>query len=191
MLSKEIGLVALVAMALAGAVKVYDSGLTEKLRAGRDADLVVEIVAPSTPANGYSDIVRIAKNRDGHFYTDLMINRRNVNVLIDTGASILALRDSDAEAVGLYPKPADFKFPVNTANGQTMAARMMVQEIELGRLTVRDADVFILPDEQLAKNLLGMNVLSEMGRVEFNQAELIIEKPLGRTVPERTSATGQ
>lgn len=125
---------------------------------------------------GYSDAVHIPKSANGHFYTDLQINRRAINVLIDTGASFLALRESDARAAGLYARAADFIYIVNTANGQVKAARLRAREIELGRLVVRDAEVLILPDESLSISLLGMNVLSQLGKVAFNQSELVIER---------------
>ena len=123
-----------------------------------------------------TDTVRVQMADNGHFYADILLNRREVHVLIDTGASVLALRDSDAEAVGLYPRPADFSYPVNTANGQTFAALMHVDEAELGDLVIRDVEVFVLPDENLAISLLGMNVLSRMGKIQFDANELVIER---------------
>ncbi|MCI5047923.1 MAG: TIGR02281 family clan AA aspartic protease [Aquisalinus sp.] len=133
---------------------------------------------PSYVAAAYADIIRIPRADNGHYYADLAINRRNVKVLVDTGASILALRESDAELAGLYPRHNDFTQPISTANGQTMAALMRADEVELGRLIVRDVDVFILPDESLAISLLGMNVLSELGSITFDKNELVIERSL-------------
>ncbi len=133
---------------------------------------------PSYVAAAHADIIRIPRAANGHYYADLSVNRRDVKVLVDTGASILALRESDAELAGLYPRHNDFTRPISTANGQTMAALMRADEVELGRLILRDVDVFILPDESLAISLLGMNVLSELGSITFDKTELVIERRL-------------
>src|SRR3712207_6483078 len=65
--------------------------------------------------------VEIRAQRDGHFYVDAEINLRPVRLMVDTGASVVALRKSDAEAVGIRPAPAAYEHPVSTANGTTYA----------------------------------------------------------------------
>jgi aspartyl protease family protein len=75
--------------------------------------------------------------------------------MVDTGASVIALRKSDAEAVGIRPAPGAYEHPVSTANGTAYAA-----EAELDSIAVRDIELagvraMVLPDEQLGISLLG------------------------------------
>ena len=170
-----------------GVVKLLDTGILEAISERVEAERTEladseEYSARNTarqnePAYGAafaSDDVRLTKARNGHFYADLEVNRSKIHVLIDTGASMLALRDSDARRAGLYPKPSDYKYRVNTANGQTYAARMTAREIDLERITLRNQTVYILPDDKLDISLLGMSILSQMGTIEMNGANLII-----------------
>src|SRR5688572_18064794 len=84
--------------------------------------------APAAPAlaaeeelHSSSRSVEIEAERDGHFYIEAHINLRPVRMMVDTGATVVALRRSDAEAAGIRVRPADFDQPVQTANGTTQA----------------------------------------------------------------------
>jgi clan AA aspartic protease (TIGR02281 family) len=54
---------------------------------------------------------------NGHFVTSADINNKSVSVLVDTGASVVALSYEDAEKVGLRPRNLTFDISVSTANG--------------------------------------------------------------------------
>jgi aspartyl protease family protein len=96
--------------------------------------------------------------------------------LVDTGASVIALRMRDAARLGIHPVPRDFTAEVRTANGTVRAARTRLASVEVGGLTVRDVDALILPDDVLGENLLGMSYLSRLRRFEFTSARLILEQ---------------
>ena len=53
----------------------------------------------------------------GHFHANAEINGQPVSVMVDTGASIVALTFEDARAAGLYVRDSDFTQRVSTANG--------------------------------------------------------------------------
>src|SRR5690606_38682597 len=61
--------------------------------------------APSPPRRGNVEI-RAAGN--GHFYLDAEIQGRGIPVLVDTGASIVVLRESDARRAGIRVSRADY-----------------------------------------------------------------------------------
>jgi aspartyl protease family protein len=129
----------------------------------------------ATPTRAsYGGVVRIPRDNDGHFYADILVDRAPVHVLIDTGASVLLLRETDATAAGLHVMPRDFTYPVQTANGTSMVARVQADEIELGNLRIENVVIAVARDDQLFASLLGMNVLSKLGRVEFDDSELVI-----------------
>ncbi len=124
--------------------------------------------------NGWRAEVKITAARDSQFYVEADVNRRPAQFLVDTGASYVALRDSDARGAGIYTAWSDYNYPVRTANGETKAAFVTLSEMEIGEITVRDVKAFILPDDQLSVNLLGMSFLSRLESVEARSGELVL-----------------
>ncbi|GJL93631.1 MAG: peptidase [Hyphococcus sp.] len=118
--------------------------------------------------------VRISAAHDHQFYVDADINRRRAKFLVDTGASYVALRDSDAREAGIYTAWTDYTYPVRTANGETKAAYVTLDVIEINGIRVENVKAFILPDDQLAVNLLGMSFLSRIESVEARAGELVL-----------------
>jgi len=71
--------------------------------------------------------------------------------MVDTGASLVALRKSAAVAIGIEPKPGAYTAAVSTANGTVMAARVRLNEIAIGDITVYDVNALVLPDQALGQ----------------------------------------
>ena len=63
-----------------------------------------------------------------------------------------------------------------TANGKIKAARATIDRIEIGGITVYDVPAMVLPDEALAKNLLGVSFLSRLKRYEYANGRLVLEQ---------------
>lgn len=139
-----------------------------------EAAEATEARAATVTPSYYGDEVRIKAARDNQYYVDADVNRRSANFLVDTGASYVALRDSDAREAGIYTAYADYTYPVKTANGETRAALVTIDEIEIGALRVEGVKAFILKDDQLSINLLGMSFLSRLESVEARQGELVL-----------------
>lgn len=113
--------------------------------------------------------------RDGHFYVVAEINFRPVRLMVDTGATVVALRESDAQAAGIRLRPGDFEFPVQTANGTTNAAQAMLNSVVVEGIEVRNVRALVLPDEQLSVSLLGGSFLHQLRRFEVADGRLIFE----------------
>ncbi|MHA7871353.1 MAG: retropepsin-like aspartic protease family protein [Hyphococcus sp.] len=131
--------------------------------------------AYAAPARAHwSREVRIPAGHDHQFYINVEINRRSANFLIDTGASYVALRESDARQSGVYTAWTDFNYPVRTANGETNAALVTLDEMQIDGIRVEGVKAFILPDDQLSINLLGMSFLSRLDSVEARSGEMVL-----------------
>lgn len=111
----------------------------------------------------------------GHVETHAGIDGRDMAVLVDTGASAVILRESDARRAGYSFQSADFSVPVNTANGQTHFAAITLREVELGSIRVRNVQALVGRDEELGTNLLGMSFLGRLDSFRFEGRELILE----------------
>lgn len=113
---------------------------------------------------------------NGHFVTTASINKRDVQVLVDTGASTVALSYEDARTIGLRPGSLDFDVPVSTANGITQAARVRLDEVEVDGVRVRDVDGMVLPQGAMNGSLLGMSFLSRLSSFKVEDGILYLRK---------------
>ncbi len=147
--------------------KLYSNG-TPAMTTPARAD-----VAPAAAAA--SRKVTISQSPNGHFETPVSIDGRSVDFMVDTGASMIALRERDAGKLGIFPVPADYTALVATANGRVKAARVQLKKVDIGGVTVRDVAALVLPDEALGQNLLGMSFLSQL-RWEQKNGKLILEQ---------------
>src|SRR6185437_4101184 len=112
----------------------------------------------------------------GHFQVEARIDGQRLAFMVDTGASLVALRESDAAELGIHPMPADYTATVSTANGKVKAARAKLDRIEVGEITVFDVPALVLPDEALNQNLLGVSFLSRLRRYEYADGRLMMEQ---------------
>jgi aspartyl protease family protein len=119
--------------------------------------------------------VSIEADRDGHFYVDAEVNARPVRLMVDTGATVVALRQSDAVSAGIRLVPADFTNPVQTANGTTMAAETKIDSIMVEDIEVQQVRALVIPDDQLSISLLGGSFLNGLERFEVADGTLIFE----------------
>lgn len=130
-------------------------------------------VAPAESAGGRTVTIRQADN--GHFMTDATIDGRRMEFMVDTGASVIALREQDAARLGIHPVERDYTLRVSTANGSVRAARVDLNRVDVGGVEVRNVAALVLPDEALSQNLLGMSFLSRL-RWEQRNGKLILEQ---------------
>jgi aspartyl protease family protein len=115
-------------------------------------------------------------DRLGHFSVDVRVDGRQLGFLVDTGASFVTLRESDAAYLGIRPMPIDYKMTMNTANGRIKAAPIKLSRVEIGDIMVFDVPAMVLPDEALATNLLGVSFLSKLRRYEFANGRMVLEQ---------------
>jgi aspartyl protease family protein len=120
--------------------------------------------------------MQLASGRDGHFRVDARVDGRSVDFMVDTGATLVALRETDAAMIGIRPMPRDYTATVSTANGKIKAALTRLSRIEIGDITVFDVPAVVLPDDALSQNLLGVAFLSKLRRYEFADGRLVLEQ---------------
>lgn len=118
--------------------------------------------------------VRLKANRNGHFYSKFRANGRNIDGLIDTGATYVAMNESTARSIGIRVKSSDFKYRASTANGVTPAAKMTIDRMQIGAISVPDVAVFVLKDSSLSTTLIGMSFMSKLESFQVKNGELIM-----------------
>lgn len=118
----------------------------------------------------------IAADSRGHFVFTGRINGRPVSMLADTGATLVALRASDARTAGLIVLPGDYTAKVSTAGGVAGAAHVRLQEVEVGGIRLTNVDALVMPDEKLGTNLLGMSFLGRLKAFAIENGRLILNE---------------
>lgn len=111
---------------------------------------------------------------DGHYYARAEINGRPLDVMVDTGASMVALTYEDAERAGLRLRPSDFTARVGTANGVAAVAPVTLDRVTIGRITVRNVQAAVTERGRMDKTLLGMSFLSRLERVDISSGRLLL-----------------
>lgn len=131
---------------------------------------------PSSPATEIlaGRKVSIAADQSGHFNADFRLNGRSVEAMVDTGATVVAMNASTARRVGIRFTPADFKYAVKTANGETRAAGVMIDKLQIGRILVENVDAIVLEDSALEGTLIGVSFLKRLTRYQVEGGSLLL-----------------
>lgn len=107
--------------------------------------------------------VSLQRNRVGHYVSPGFINGHQVEFLIDTGASDVAIPAPLAADLGLRRNtPIDYQ----TANGVVQGYTTVVERIELGDIVLHNVRAGITPATKTSEVLLGMSFLQDL---EFTQ----------------------
>lgn len=112
----------------------------------------------------------------GHFTATALVNGRAVPVLIDTGASLVALSHEDAERVGVHVRPGDFTRRVRTANGIARVAPVLLDSISIGDITLHGIEAAVSEPGRLGTTLLGMTFIGRLSRAEMRGGVLILQR---------------
>lgn len=127
------------------------------------------------PLPAAASSAEIPADAQGHFVTTADIQHSSITVLIDTGASAVALSYEDAEQAGLKPHNLTFNVPIATANGLVQAARVTLDRVEIGNVRVRDVDGIVLPKGAFNGTLLGMSFLNRLSSFKFEDGRLYLK----------------
>jgi len=157
------------------APSIFTRYVAPRTRADAAQTAPVEVDVPRRHESGGGRQVEIKAERDGHFYVEATLNFRPVRLMVDTGATVVALRASDAAAAGIHVRDADFTNPVQTANGTTNAAETSIESISIDDIEVRNVRALVIPDDQLSISLLGGSFLHGLRRFEVADNTLVFE----------------
>jgi len=131
----------------------------------------VQTVSPGM--EGHGAVIRIRKT-EGHFIAKAHVNGRGVRMIIDTGASTVVLRSEDARRAGIQLNALNYSVPVETANGRAFAARVKLDKVSVGDLTLEKVDALVTRPGALHQSLLGMSFLSRLRSYEFSGNQLLM-----------------
>lgn len=143
--------------------------------ASRQPQVEAQAAVAAAPGAGAQALqpASITKASDGHFWAEAAINGKAVRVLVDTGATTVALTHEDAVRLGFNPAPADYTYTVTTADGQTKAAPVKLTMVSVAGARVDNVDALVI-EKGLSTSLLGMTYLGRLSKIEATQTSLIL-----------------
>ena len=103
--------------------------------------------------------VRLESNRQGHYLVNGRINSSAVTLLVDTGASFVAVPAGLAEELGLE---RGRQFMVDTANGTAEGYATRLNSLQIGDIRLHDVEAGIVPGMDGDEVLLGMSALRQL-----------------------------
>ncbi|KQV31924.1 aspartyl protease [Rhizobium sp. Root1203] len=132
--------------------------------------------AQAPGAGAASGTMRLRADAQGHYTGDFKINGKTVQGMIDTGATYVALNENLARRLGFSANQLDFRYAVNTANGQTKAAHVTLDRVEIGGIRVRNVEAFVLKDDALSSTLVGMSFLQKLASYSVADGSLSLKQ---------------
>lgn len=128
---------------------------------------------PALTVSGSETIVPMAS--DGHFWVTAEVNGRELDFLIDTGATFTGIGRDAAEELRIKPDPQQAPLELETANGAITATLGKVDALRFGNIEVRGLPVAVPQDTADDTQVIGMNLLSQLEswRVEGDKLILV------------------
>ena len=121
--------------------------------------------APST-SGSWGGEARLRRRGNGHFYGNAMVNGQPVEMIIDTGASGVALTIEDARRIGIPVDPASFEVVGTGASGPVRGQPIHLDSVELEGRRISGVSGAVL--EGLEQSLLGQSYLSRIDSITMN-----------------------
>lgn len=107
---------------------------------------------------GEARTVVLKRGLDGHYRAEAMINGKKIEVLIDTGATGVAISQGVADKLNLKSINA---IRTNTANGDSIGYMVRLNSVKVGGVEANDVAAMIAPGLD-GDVLLGMSFLGRM-----------------------------
>lgn len=136
-----------------------------------DAALMLN-ARPAITVSGGETVVPMAA--DGHFWVVASVNGRQIEFLVDTGATYTGISKRDAATLGITPDPRELPLQLETANGTIEATLGRAAEVRLGTIVVRDLPVAVPREVDDETNVIGMNFLSGLASWRVEGERLIL-----------------
>lgn len=111
--------------------------------------------------------ITIARDDRNQYLTTALINGRSSLVLVDTGASSVAMSSTHAQAMGI-DYFAGQPMRVETASGVANAYRINLRSVSVGGITVENVEASVVEGDYPITTLLGVTYLKHVKIQEHN-----------------------
>lgn len=168
-------MIVLVAVFVASALGRMTPGAGPPHATGTPKETVELQVPRETQAATFSSLdgaVELPRASDGHFYAEVKINGAPVRMLVDTGASAIALSREDAQSAGVATSIGMNDVVGRGADGAVRGQYVRLDTVELGPLKGQGLDAVVLNSGKVS--LLGQSFLSKFAAVEITGDRMVL-----------------
>ncbi len=120
--------------------------------------------------------VRISRNAYNRYLTNGEVNGRRLLMLVDTGATMVALNEQHAAMVGIDYKRTGKPGQAGTAGGVVPAWRVTLDKVAVGPITLHHVPAMVLSGAFPEEVLLGMSYLKHVNLREQDGVMVLQQK---------------
>lgn len=118
----------------------------------------------------------ILQGLNGMFQTTGYINGMAVRMLVDTGASAVAINEAVAKRLGLNYRTQGIRIPISTANGITEGWILTLKSVRVGTLELNQVESVVVGGPGSPDVLLGMTFLNRVKMENDGKVLKLIKK---------------
>lgn len=169
----------LIFMALVGFFSAMANRIPTSSSAGRGFDHYASQYDSSSdrsdkkPAESVDgDAIALERSGDGHFYADVEINGTSVHMLVDTGASGVALSRDAARSAGIATSIGMNEIIGEGADGAVRGEPVRIDRMRLGPASAEGIEAVVLNAGEMS--LLGQDFLQRFTSVEIKDDRMVL-----------------
>jgi aspartyl protease family protein len=111
-----------------------------------------------------------------HFTARVNVNNKaEISMMVDTGASSIALSYEDAASLGIPVELLVFDRETSTANGKAMSAALTLDVVRIGEIELTKVRASISQRGALKQSLLGMSFLEKLQSYGAEDGQMILK----------------
>ena len=116
----------------------------------------------------------LTRAEDGHYYAPGNVDGAALRFLVDTGATVVALTQTDAELLGHYLHPGELTVVGRGVSGEVRGKAIMIDRLSVGDISADKVPAVIIP-EGLPVSLLGQSFLSRIAHVTISDNRMTLK----------------
>jgi len=127
-----------------------------------------------TEGPGGGTTIVLSADGAGHFWTRGIVNGKSVRMLVDTGATNVAMSQSEADRLGIAYRDGQ-RGVSNTANGQVASYRVPLTAVQVGDVIVYNVAATVVP-VPMDYVLLGNSFLTRFQMKRENETLTLVKR---------------
>ncbi|MCU0927085.1 MAG: TIGR02281 family clan AA aspartic protease [Hydrogenophaga sp.] len=146
------------------------NGQRQTLRVG---EAPVSVGRGGAPSGGGAQRIVLTADGQGHFMPQGQINGRAVQFMVDTGATVIGIGETDAKRINLNYAQGQ-RVQMNTANGVAIGYLIRLDSVRVGDVLVRNVEAVVTP-QSMPYVLLGNSFLTRF-QMQRSNDQLTLER---------------
>ncbi len=141
---------------------------TSSLAPGERLDVVRQPAASS-----WAEEVVLDRESDGHFYADVVVDGQTYRMMVDTGASVVALTEQDATSMGITWYEEDIAPVAQGASGPVEGVNTTIRHMAVGYHEADNVRAIVITNGG-SMSLLGQSFLSTLENVQITDDRMVM-----------------